>query len=150
SNPPSSSSMASSTRRSTTRACSSPSSRITPARNETRFLRDSTRTSWTSFKTILSGTPGRPAPEPRSSSVRSGAGSPATNSALSRGTVHQPLLGDLQNIGHRPVQDEPRRQIQEHEREDERHDEHHLRLAGIAGGRRHLLLDEHREAHQER
>ncbi len=84
SNRPSSSSMTSSTRRPTTRVWGSPRSRIALKRNETRLRRDSTRTSSTSPRTILSGIPGRPAPEPRSSSVRSGEGSTFRNSRLSR------------------------------------------------------------------
>src|SRR5437879_5970047 len=35
--------------------------------------------------------------------------------------VHEPLLQDLENVRHRPVKDEPRRKVEEHEGEDERH-----------------------------
>ena len=44
----------------------------------------------------------------------------------------------------------PDGQVEEHEGEDHRHEQHHLRLAGIAHHRRHLLLDEHGHAHQDR
>ena len=84
SNRPSSSSMTSSTRPLTTRTFSSASSRTALERNETRFWRDSTRTSSTSPSTILSGIPGRPAPAPRSSSVLGGEGNTLRNSRLSR------------------------------------------------------------------
>ncbi len=42
----------------------------------------------------------------------------------------------------------PRRQVEEHEREDHGHEEHDLRLAWVAHDRRHLLLNEHRHAHE--
>src|SRR5712691_8690371 len=64
--------------------------------------------------------------------------------------VHIPLLQDLEDVRYRPVQDQPRRAIEEHEGEHEGHDEHHLSLARIAHRRRHLLLEKHRHAHEDR
>src|SRR5262249_9791572 len=40
------------------------------------------------------------------------------------------------------------REVQEHERKHYRHEQHHLGLARVPHHRRHLLLDEHRRAHQ--
>src|SRR5499425_3150999 len=34
--------------------------------------------------------------------------------AAARGSVHELLLQDLEHVGHRPVQDEARREVQEH------------------------------------
>src|SRR5262249_45588643 len=64
--------------------------------------------------------------------------------------LHVHLLGDLENVRHGPVEDEPGRQVQEHEREDHGHQQHHLRLARVAHRRCHLLLDEHGDAHEYR
>ena len=52
--------------------------------------------------------------------------------ARARGSVHELLLQDLEHVRHGPVQHEPRGQVEEHEREDERHEQHHLRLTRIA------------------
>src|SRR5438128_1473164 len=68
---------------------------------------------------------------------------PLGGSGAAPGPIHIPLLQDLEDVGDGPVEDQPGRQVQEHEREDERHDEHHLGLSRIAPDRRHLLLQEH-------
>src|SRR5499426_283546 len=86
------------------------------------------------------------------SSARGGSGSAGVfglaRRARARGSVHEPLLQDLQDVGHGPVEDESRRQVEEHEREDDWHEQHHPRLTRIAHCRRHLLLHEHRDAHE--
>src|SRR2546425_8705060 len=42
--------------------------------------------------------------------------------ARARGSIHELLLQDLENVGHGPVEDEARRQVEEHEGEDDRHE----------------------------
>src|SRR5215813_588902 len=49
--------------------------------------------------------------------------------------VHVPLLEDLQDVGDGPVQHEACRKVEEHEREDERHHQHHLCLPRVASRR---------------
>src|SRR5947208_6533348 len=61
--------------------------------------------------------------------------------ACALGSVHELLLEDLEHVGHSPVEDEARGQVEEHEGEDDRHEQHHLRLARIARRGRQLLLD---------
>src|SRR5262252_7497951 len=51
--------------------------------------------------------------------------------ATARRSVHELLLRDLQDVRDRPVQDEARREVQEHKGENHRHEQHHLRLARI-------------------
>src|SRR4029453_1320639 len=69
--------------------------------------------------TIVSSARGRSGP--------AGALGPARRAAARR-SVHELLLHDLEHVGHRPVQDQARREVQEHKGEDDRHEQHHLRL----------------------
>src|SRR3989449_1389627 len=123
--------------------------------NKSRYLWNLTVSLSTSSRPRIGGDPGEGLPS--ASRVSWGGGSLRWGCVLrlarrAAGTrpVHVPLLQDLKDVRHRPVQDEPRREIEEHEREDEGHDQHHLRLTGVARRRRHLLLHEHRHAHEER
>src|SRR5262245_27096827 len=68
----------------------------------------------------------------------------------SPGPIHVDLLEDLQHVAQEPVKHEARGHVQEHEREDEGHEQHHLRLARVASRRCLLLLHEHRDAHEDR
>src|SRR5687767_11601365 len=54
----------------------------------------------------------------------------ATGFGGTAGPVHQPLLADLQHVGDGPVERQPGRDgiDQEHQREDDRHEQHHARL----------------------
>src|SRR5262245_36615026 len=62
------------------------------------------------------------------SSARGGSGSAGVFGLSPRawrarpGSVHELLLQDLQDVGDGPVKHEPRRKIQKHEREDDRHE----------------------------
>ena len=62
----------------------SPNSRISVARNDARRWRDSMRVTRSSGLTILMGTPGNPAPDPRSAIVATSLGKTLRNSKLSR------------------------------------------------------------------
>ena len=59
-----------------------------------------------------------------------------------------PLLGNRQDIVHRPVKHQTCREPEEHEGEDDRHQHEHLLLNGISGRRRQAHLPELRRAHQ--
>ena len=76
----------SSARPATTRQRRSPSSRTTVDRNDARRSRDLIRVTFNSGRTILSGMPGTPAPDPRSAMTSTSVGSRAKNRRLSRMT----------------------------------------------------------------
>src|SRR5438128_5441201 len=61
----------------------------------------------------------------------------------------QILLHNAEHIVDEPVQDQPGWKIHEHHREDQRHEHHHFLLRRISGRRRHRLLDEHCDAHEQ-
>jgi len=75
-------------------------------------------------------------------------------SASTRAEVGEPvqehLLDDRQDVLDEPVEDEPCRHVLEEEAHEERHQVHDAPHGGVARGRRHLLLDPHRERHQDR
>src|SRR6266850_3483235 len=70
--------------------------------------------------------------------------------AGARRSVHELLLHDLEHVGYGPVQDQARREVQEHKGENDWHEQHHLRLSRITHSWCQLLLDEHRDAHEDR
>ena len=85
----------SSARPATTRQPRSPSSRTTVDRNDARRSRDSIRATFNSGRTILSGMPGTPAPDPRSAMTSTSAGSSAKNRRLSRMTFSRSHRGSI-------------------------------------------------------
>src|SRR5262249_30173107 len=83
------------------------------------------------------------ASESRAASLRSRGVLRLVRPAARPRPVHIPLLQDLKDVRHGPVQNQARGKIEEHEGEDERHHQHHLRLPWIPHRRRHLLLQKH-------
>src|SRR5450830_161043 len=61
-----------------------------------------------------------------------------------------PLLADRQDVVDDPVQYQTRREEEEHHRECQRHEQHHLRLHRIGRGRVQLGRDKHRDRVQHR
>src|SRR3990172_10063325 len=57
------------------------------------------------------------------------------------------LLPDTDDIVEQPVDDQPRREIQKHDRKNYRHEKHYFCLHRIAGGGCHFLLEEHCSTH---
>src|SRR5688572_16890208 len=65
--------------------------------------------------------------------------------------VRPPLLGDREHVVDEPVEHEPRREVDEHDREHDGHEDHHHPLLRRvhAGRRREGLLENHASPHQQ-
>src|SRR5437773_1487422 len=66
------------------------------------------------------------------------------------GPHHEVLLSDGEQVVDQPVENEARREVPEHEGEDDGHQHHHPLLGGIGLRWREPLLQEHAGPHEER
>ena len=89
-------------------------------------------------------------PAPAFFSRRSAGGRTVVDGGRAEQPVGEVLLADRPDVAHEPVDHQAARRPQEHDAEHQRHDHHDPLLRRIRGGRRDLLLPEHRDGHQDR